>query len=182
MLFVEIIANTFQVNNTCHIKLDSESNDVIDMEVVWCSFCQRCRFGDGSEDLCLCTPTSFANVIDPWLQNPLECSTLSDQTGQYNAIDSWLQLLIDDKSNTNILSSPFDATARQYSEFSDPSTLQTQSTKTMSSRGSSVNAPSERRSSEPDRPESREFRNMIISQEVCDHFTILSSKLTFSET
>lgn len=116
------------------------------MVALWCSLCQKPRFGDDVyTDICVCT--SFTDSIDLWLQQPGDDNIFEDlQTSQYDAIDSWLNMSVNNDTYQNQQTSHSNA----MMDFSTlPTSTGVQSLSSATSTTSTI-PPCERRSLEVD--------------------------------
>lgn len=84
--------------DTCHIKADSESAALFDIDSVWCSFCQRPRFDDGLRtDLCICVSFSSTTTNNStWLPQAVDNTAFQNlKSRHYDAVDTWLYGSVD---------------------------------------------------------------------------------------
>ncbi len=192
------MTNLFQIEDTCHIKLDPSHEGHFDVEAVWCSLCQRPRFED---DICtaICVCPSFTNSIDSWLEQAVENSAFENlQMDHYNAVNLWLP--VGANPYPNLQTSQYDAIMKfsTTAGSTGPSTPPTDNVPSLamsaaSSRTSSpvsstssvsgATPPRERRSPEVDHLSWPQYHRLMDAKQVSELITLSNaSVLTSPET
>ena len=133
---------------------------------MWCSLCQRPRFGDDvCTDICVCT--TFNKNIDSWLQQPGDENAFKNlQTSHYDAVDSWLHSPVDDNAEQNLQTSHYDA-MMDFSTLHTRTGLYTLSPNDTSSSATSATGtspPYERRSPEAGHHDWRQYHCTMNSK------------------